>query len=931
MNLSVNSGQKQGYTLDTIGYDQWPAITIKYAFKNIRPIPHLQLNYKFDAGSYLPQADKADATWQQKATADLVIFKNILYQLSWLYATDEKPDEQLRIIKHAATTALSPAAPISFAEEDLVSLSKFIKSITTWLQRLLDDTSKQKHVARTPVMKPVLLPITGALEQRNIFEIGVNLTISRIDADTSLQVSQAIKAILPDIKTGVSLKAGQKAFAQNFETAFKTPGSHLKLAVGRGNYNNATQLWAVRWADSDTGNGVSYNLSPDVATSFAPAPLSKNLISGNVNVSPYTSGQGIDWNALKTVLQYQNIDLDAWMSIFLKSVDSVLSKPTMEAVLTCAKLNTLQQPDGANPLQDTLATKTGIAAKLVKLLAPVVTEQAGNLDSAAQHLTDQLNYKLANFYSGTAIVQFNASVSANSSSELVNLYGKIVPVSATRSASFSEALIPNATASSVLFTVKATNARLQSYLPISVTYQPTGLDYKFDEGVIIPLSFSIPPAANSTILSANVPLVLRAYPQALSIVGQANEKTYADDAVTLQNVKLYDYIYRYVQPAIAQDIVETQLIINNANLPAVSGYSEPNNLFENLAQFVSVYPQISADLKASLALINNATTVDSNAYKVALPALIALSELINKVKSALNSTNATLRAEQLSQSPTANYSFTLKQGPVKPVTDNRLLIQVTANKGQSTQLALPLLLIDGYDAVLFDTVENDTSITKSYTYVSAANEPLLFNSQLAQLSPLIKISSFDILSNENITLLVNETRNKNLLPNPKGGQYTTDERFIYTLPQNSSIPTFTPGLFWDGVELDLQSINPKPAKANLQACLQLLFSELFSSANGVTHNITIKVSYEYKIGDGDFLPSISLPVLLLPQTLIGITNKGDVAQDLYNGIKNWLDAASPEGIEPRLYFEMDIFTSLKDLHIPLLTIDRLYFNLSDVN
>nr|WP_067053838.1 hypothetical protein [Mucilaginibacter sp. L294] len=934
MNLSVNSGLKQGYTLDVIGYDQWPSVTIKYAFKNIGPIPQLQLNYKFDTAAYLPQKNSADTDLEalkQKATADLVTFKNIHNQLSWLYSTDEKPDEQLRVIKHAATTNLTPAAPLSFAGDDHVSLSKFVKTITTWLQRLLDDASKVKHAARTPVMKPVLLPITGALAVNNIFEIGVNLHINRIDADTSLQVSQTSKTILPDIKTGVSLKAGQKAFAQSFETAFKTTGSQLKLASGRGDYNNATQLWAVRWADSDKSDGIYYDITPDIATSFAPVLLLKNLINGDVSVPAYVSGQGIDPNALPVNIQYRQVDLDAWMATFLQSVDLVLAPSTINAVVTCATLNTLQQPGGVNPLQEILATKTGIAAQLVKLLALVVTEQTGNLDSAAQHLTNQLNYELANFYSGTAIVQFNASVTANSGSELVNLYGKIVPVSATRSASFSEALIPNATGSTISFTVKPTNARLQSYLPISVTYQPTGLDYKFDEGVVIPLSFIIPPVGNSTVLSANVPLVLRAYPQALTIADQANEKTYADDAINIQNVKLYNYTYRYNQPTVAQQIVETRLVINGISTLAASSYGDSNNLFESLAQFISVYPQIVTDLKTSLPLINNETTVDSKAYKVALPALITLAGLIKKVKSALNATNTTLKAEHLSQNPTAYYSFTLKQGPVKPVTDKRLLIQVTANKGQSAQLGLPLLLIDGYDAVLFDTVENDASITKSYTYVSAANEPLLFNSQLTQLSPVIKVTSLDILSAEKITLLVNETRNKNLLPNPKGGHYTTDERFIYTIPQNSSIPTFTPGLFWDGVELDLQNIKPTPAKANLQVCLQLLFGKLFSNINDVTYNTRVKVSYEYKIDDSGILPPVSIPVLLTPMISVNTSDKSTVASDLYNSIKNWLDAVSPEGNEPRLYFEMDIFTSLKESDTPLLTIDRLYFNLSDVN
>jgi hypothetical protein len=929
MNLSVN----QGYTFNIIGYDQWPSVSIKYAFKNIGPIPQLQLNFKFDTDSYLPQTDKTDTSdtevpaWQQNAAHALVAFKNIQYQLNWLYVSDEKPDEQIRVIKHAATTTLCPAQPISFADEDLARLSKFVKTIINWLQRLTDSIATSIRPTRTPVMKPVLLPVTGTLEQKNIFEIGISLIISRIDADTNLQVSQASKAILPDIKTGVSLKAGQKAFAQNFETAFKTLGSWLKLSVGRGNYNNATQLWAVRWADGDTGNGISYSVNPETATSFAPAPLSKNPISGSVNISPYTSGQGIDPNAAKTDLQFQHIDLDGWITIFLQSIDQVLAPATMDAVLTCVTLNTLQQPDRTNPLQEMLATKAAIAGQLVKMLAPVVTEQTGNLNDAIKYLTGQLNQGLENFYEGTAIVQFNASVAANSGADIVNLYGKIASVSDKKSASFADALIPNTANSTVSFVVKAKKTQRQSYLPVSVTYQPTGLDYQFDEGIIIPLSFSIPPAAHSTVLSANVPMVLRAYPQPPVVSNQTTEKTYADEVATLQNVKLYDYIYQYNQPAAAQDIVETKLIINGAALPMVSGYGHPNNLFENLAQFIQVYPQITADLETSLPLINKETTVDSKAYQVALPALIAMAELTSKVKSALSTTNATLNADELSPIPETSYSFTIQLMPVKPVTDNRLLIQVTAKKSQPAPLSLPLMLIDGYDAVLFDTVENDTNISKSYIYVSAERGPMIFDGSLTNLPTEIKFPGFDVLSAEKLNLVINETRNKNLLPNPNGGYYTTDERFIYTLPQNNNIQEVIPALFWNNVEFDIASLNPTTVKASLQDCLQLLFNNIFGNTNSVAYNTMVKVTYEYKVDDGDFLPGVSLPVLLIPAKPLSNTNKNDFAQYLYREVKIWLDNVNPGGIKPRLY----LFTSLKQSGMAYCKPDKLYFNLSDVN
>lgn len=935
MDLSVNSGQTQGYTFDIIGYDQWPSVSIKYAFKNIGPIPQLQLNFKFDTNRYAPPTiDKNTEIpeWQQNAAADLVVFKNIYYQLNWQYATDEKPDEQIRVIKHAATTTLTPAEPISFADEDVVNLSKFVKTIIGWLQRLIDGVSTNRRPTRTPVMKPVLLPVTGVLELKSIFEIGVTVAISRVDADTNTQISQSIKTIHPDIKTGVSLKAGQKAFAQSFETAFKSPGAQIKLAAGRGDYNNATQLWVVRWADSDKDNGVChYNITPGNAVSFAPVPLSRSFINGDINVPAYTSGQGIEWNGTKTSARFAGVDLDGWMRIFLEAIDKVLEPATIDAVLTCATLYTLQQPDGINPLGEIRAVKAGIARQLVKQLAPVITEQTGNLDNATQHITNLLNHRLANFYTGTAIIQFNATVSADSGAGLTNLYGKITQVSKSGAVSFSEGVISNTATSTLSFSVKAKDAGLQSYLPVSVTFQPDGLDYTFDEGVIIPLSFIIPPAGQSTVLSANIPMVLRACPQPSSVIEQLTGKTYADDAVIVQTLKQYDYNYRYIKQITAQDAIETSLTINSTDLPATSAYGDADNLFENLALFVSFYPQIAADLEASLPVINNETTVSSEAYKTALPALVTLAELVTKVKSALSAT-VIASPENLRQNAQPSYSFTLKAGPVDPATDNRLLLHVTTAKKQATPLEFPSIQIDGYNAVLFNTVDTDAGITKSYTYASGEGESLLFNDQLNTISPTINLSSFDILSAEKLDLTLNETRNKNLLPNPQGGYYTTDERFVYTVAQHNQIPAFTPGLFWNGVEINLATINTTTAKTNLQVYLQLLFSQLFNNPNSVTYLTRIQVSYEYQLDDSGILPRVSIPVLLMPKESISTIDKGNVAMELYNAIKSWLNNMDGlEGNNPRLNFEIDIFTSLKESGTPLLSTDRLYLNLSDVN
>jgi hypothetical protein len=929
MDLSANPRQKLGYTIELIGYDQWPSLSVKYTFKNVGAVPHLRLNFKFDSVNYLlanHEACDIDVL-NERATADLVIFKNILDQLSWRYTTDETPGEAKRVIKHSVTLSLAPATQIDFTESDLLQLKSFVKQIISWLTQVTD--AKSKEAIWVPVMRPFLLPITGALESKNVFELGVALNVTQINSDTGLPVGQISKAIQPDIIAGISLNTGQKAFANNFEKIFKTTGSQLKLATGTGDYENAAQLWTVRLADTVQDNGIWYSIAADKATFFAPAPLSTKPVNGNAVIQPYISGLGIEWNAAGTESMFKDIELDGWLSVCLEAIDYVLDPALRDAILTCVTLYTLQQSDAVNPLEQLLSSKAAIAVQLAKRITPILKELTGNLGNAEQHLIKQLNYKLGELYSGTAIVQFNASISANSGTDLCNLYGNIIPLSNTiKAASFSDGVMSNTTASTISFTVNAYDAKLQRYMPVNVNFRLYGLDYKFDEGIIIPLSFIVPPTAMQ-LLSANVPMVLRAQPRLATVFEQLIKRSYTAEAVTTLNLKLYDYIYRYNKAAIAQDIVETTLHINADDVQVHPSNSGTNSLFNTLAQFAGVYPQLTADLKASLLKIDTKTTVDSDAYKLALPALKTLSEFGVKVISALGSIDTIKLPANSAQSPHAAYIFTIKESPVSMLADKRLLIQVSAAKGQAQPLDLPLVLIDGYNAVLFETIDSAASISKSFLYVSATNEPLCFvENNLDSLSRTIKFSSLDVLSIESINLSLNENRNNNLLPKADGAFFTTDESFIYKI--NQDLPALVPGVFWEGVEINLQDVNTTSAKTNLKVCLQQLFDNLFNSLNNVIYQASIKVNYEYRADGMDFLPWISLPVLVANDMPINTSTKSEQATALSDAIEQYMDNVRLDEANARLTFQLDVFTSLKPSGIPLLSVNKLYFNLNDV-
>ncbi|MET3980318.1 hypothetical protein ABIB62_002920 [Mucilaginibacter sp. UYP25] len=893
-----------GFVLNIIEPNQWPSVAVRYSFNTIDATPNLQFNFAFDGSQY-------DGAETEKIELDLATFKIINDQLNWQYTTDDAPDVSINTLQYWATCSIAPGEHLIFGTEQLRALKNYTSVIISWLELLL--IPGEDGFPDSPSIMATSLPIEGEYETQDIFELNVTICVAR----TASNEKQRFINILPDLT-----KTNQVTFAGNFENAFATGDSKLKLATGlsASNGNNANQLWVIRMADAADGKGIYYDVLNDNPVAFAPTPLSTSLFNGNVGIREYISKIGINWNDAGVNTTVEQIDPDKWLQMFLLGIDDVLSPANTAVIETIT--NTYNKIDRFSVLKDLLDARSVIVEKLSELLIQVVPEQTGDLTNARQQLKDQLHNSMFNFYKGTATIQFKTIVTVTNIIGSFELLGTVTPTGKSNDATFSNARIKNDTEGFMSFTVFANAPAEQGYLPVNVNYQLNSLLYTVNENTAVTLSLLIEPAAKP--LSVNAPMVIRNYPIPAQIVNQIIDKT-NPDPVKSEDAKTYNYNYEFNNHLIAQDVLETYITLNPANKNIIGLIRQPvNSLLESLAQFINSYSIIKADLDENLTLINDTTDIYTNAYSVAVSALTTFSELANHVKDAL-AINRNVTATTNPPIP-KGYIFKLTAGPVSPVIDPRLIITVSATKNDIGKYPLPTISIDGYAMMLHQNMANETVVNASYTYLNANGEPLLISTEQGPLK--VTVAGFDVLEVIKLSTATIISRNKNLLPDAQNGYFKTDERFVYSTPQNS-FPPIEPSLDWSDTEINMANNDAITYRASLKEHLLSMFNQLLSNVSQM-YSLSVAINYEYNLIEGDTVPMINMPVLLAQEMEFNAAGSAELAKHFEEALKNWQESTITEQTAgARFIFDVSIFTSLR-LNRQLLHMQNIYLNLSDI-
>ncbi len=433
----------------------------------------------------------------------------------------------------------------------------------------------------------------------------------------------------------------------------------------------------------------------------------------------------------------------------------------------------------------------------------------------------------------------------------------------------------------------------------------------------------------------SVPMFLRSFPQNPSLVNQLGitPNTSNPDISTMLE---WDYAFNYSQSFhYPQDTLNFSVEFN-VGKPPVSRFMAMPDAFNQLAEFITIYPSIETDLKTLVTKIDAKVYNESGAdvdklFSNANVALTSFVQVVQHVVSAAGNGNGFTMAG----SPHAyigtgkvSYAFSLQEGPRNL---DGVSVQVVSVYGAPPAgIATPQVLIepDMYKMVPWTNEQSPCDGYVCYYYQSIADGTPLTSSvaQNIQARQII-LPQLNVLQYQDALTVISLTRNQNLIP----GKITSSD-FVYTTGNlsfsNSYLPTIT-----SDEEIDIANLPANqgtPTSRTLYEQFKTLMDTLLLENTQPTLSFQMQCSYDYYI-NADLAP-VNLPVLL--QTLVSI----NLATELYPMLQNWADyihgwmsTNAPNQFNAALKFNLTIFSNLTQQPYPLVVLNDLSLYLSYIS
>lgn len=939
------------YIDELIPFSAWPSAYSYFAVQGDPGTPQVQLGLLFDPSRYTVSSDTGvdQQTAQQNAANDLKAYTSIYYQINQV---DKDGNPYIDFLVDCSLLANSITI---LNNAQYKQVTGFVNQAYAYLYAIANAAG---NVPAPPPETDIVLSFQPAqLNAEIIFEVTLQFIIRRPITQVHdsfkevLPVWYAPSLVLPPAFKNLSNLQTLGDFATQFEKTL-TQGSNwmLKLATGMPDSSSssaARSLWAIRW-----GLAQGQNLWCGIQAQplfYAPSPLANTLVSYPVvSIAPYTTGKGIDLDQ-SVNKAFSDIDMDTWGRAFLEAVEGFLSPEYSVPAFLTGKLNTT-----VDYVQKVLDDKKNLAAYISQKVTNVMaapTPNTAQLQNAQERMEQQFLNNLVNAYTIDAAVQFPVTVSSpypdGEEPNAPSLFGSPLVDGGVGDASdapysLSTGRIPlNKAGSYLTFMFTAKNESLQDVMDLNLNYKVTHLEHAIAEvkGVegyksSLWLNFLIPPTPYS-IGDVSVPVLLRAYPTPPSLVTQVANALPESSVKTLQDAKSWIYDVVYSSSHAMQDEIFGWFDWNlypDKHFMLRSG--RDRDLFEELAQFMSVYPQIQQDLVNWLLKVTPDTTTADTVYTNANAALQAFADCVHRVTVAWQ-------------------SWTEKTGTVTPPDIKaqhsfRLNIQETNVSGNeqvnlkpsSTGIAglnLPLVLIDPDQ---YTPVPNSPSATYQYEDGKGVRMPAATAQGIAERT--VSFRGLDILLFQNAMAAVQLVRNRQF--NGKD----TNPNFIYQTPFVQFANKLVP-LLDSGKSFNIASIGGStPVKRTLEAQLANLFKNLFPDT-GTPYQVQVKLgcSYNYLLSSGSLLPPVTLPVLLSPPFSFGVPGDYTIPASgcptqysegsafvcrLSSAIRSWFSSNLPSKQGGIFIFDVSVFSLLNpEQQLPLLRLSNLQLELGDID
>jgi LysM repeat protein len=441
-----------------------------------------------------------------------------------------------------------------------------------------------------------------------------------------------------------------------------------------------------------------------------------------------------------------------------------------------------------------------------------------------------------------------------------------------------------------------------------------------------------------------VPMVLRAFPASPGMTAQEGTPTHDPDEAALSDLKRWDYALTYSLPFhYPQDSVSGTVEFNLRKRSALrAGFPDA---FAQLAEFVTVFPQVSRDLQTLLADIDATVEPAKDQQKiddaaVALQSFIRLvDDLVRAAGGAHESAGPGLRFAPQPRAragdPLLTYAFIVEERSAR-VGDTERALVVSLSGAVPEGMGAPVVEVDParYAAEPWTPTDGAAGETDRFHYVyrrKAGPGPdgayLTAADGQAIAERTVRLPALDILERQDAWSTVWVERNRELVP----GRPSADA-FVYTTPEvrfaNPLYPTNDAA-----AEVDVSKVpTGKPEMRPLQAHLDALFAALLPHDTQPQIAVQVEATYAYTLNDA-FEP-IVLPVLMQAPLRGKVTGTGAGAPDgmtsaWADAIGAWFSAYLPAG-GGTLWLDLTLMSTLTDEPMPLLRLRRLKLPIGQV-
>ena len=807
----------------------------------------------------------------------------------------------------------------------------------------------------------------GQINTAQIFELWLDFGVARTggsvldELETTPGIRQTQTRVAPyqtDVPNGQKTP-GLTQFARDFEDALSQADYRLKVATGvhratASCANVGTTLWAVRLG-LGAGQAISFAIN-DGSTGkpavFAPRPISPVLENlPGVPIRDYTSGEGLSPTPSRRV-DFNSVDIDVWVSALFAAVDGVLTPRYMAPILIVG-----QYFNGTNYLQQVLDAKRKLATVVKQWMIPVYADEKADPAEIQECFCQQLLVRLSNAYRVRAGLQFDASVAASitgpldqepprlcggvellqpgstmvfTSPQLSLLTGPERPLAFLLSAAEGVAGVGEVVVSVMDLPLVFNGTRIEHQVG-----RVSGIDgYQASSGLSFVVRDADWPLA-AALGSVQVPMVLRPFPAAPGMTAQEGHATYANPT-TVQQLSMWDYSFTYsLAFHYPQDRVHAIVDFRNVDheLPA----QRLGDAFsQQLAQFVTVFPEVAKDLDGILATIDATVdpVKDAQKIKTAAVAIGAFVDMLTDIIAPAGPTGLLPPggSRRRSGDPLA-YEFQVDEDVVQHGATLAALL-VTVSGTPPNGVGTPVVMIDDaeHEPVLI------TAATDHFGYVfrkrATTDEYLTAAQGQAIASRTVVLPALDLFQRPLAWSTVYLARNEEL-----AGQAVASP-FVYTTPDVQCAAPLHPTID-SQAELAIENIDASsltmgsPQTRSLAEHLRALFSALLAENRQPVITIQSEVTYEYCFGTGA-MPAV-LPILLMAALEVDVTPTGSASPDIAGGaaaklaamidawtakIEEWFAVHSPTG-GGTLWFDLAIRSNLAGKPMPLLRAGRL--------